>query len=58
MTHTPGKNGKTLCNLFVPVGRPVAMLEKRSMLGEWPDVRLAATPRRPSCWKCIRRLAA
>ena len=58
MTHAPGESGMTLCKLFVPVGTPVATLEKKSTLGDWPDVRIAANPRRPSCRRCQRRLAA
>ena len=31
-------------------------LDAKSTLGDWPDIRIAANPRKPSCRRCQRRL--
>lgn len=57
-THVinPAWPGLTLCNKFIPAGQPAGTLERGSSLGPWPDVRIAANQRRPSCPRCMRKV--
>ena len=57
-THTESRDrrGTTLCNKFIPVGRPVGTIERDSTLGDWPIVTIAANPSRPTCGGCQRKL--